>query len=906
MSEQNTPDTPPPKRRGRPPKAGKAPKPRANGEVVTTARLTDAREYTTTAQVQYEDGTLARIAKNSDEYKLLMAEKILAERMLARRRLIPFIQYFNPKYDVGWCHEVLAAKLEKFVEDCVAGRSPRLMITFPPRHGKSEQTSRKLPAFILGHYPHMEIILASYGISLAEQFSKHVIQLLKDERYQNLFPGTQLHPDDQAMSGWRTTAGGGFKPAGVGVGVTGMGAHCFPAGTPVLTSAGYVAIEDVVPGMSVYTRDVDTGMMGYRPIQAVDSHVTQHRLVEVVTSSGRRVRATPDHRFYVPAVGWVEAAQLRSGDELIVVGSGHPMHSVPSACTSYSGRHEEAHTTWDNHDVLLQEVPGSQRAEDLSYLPEDVPSHSVPERAVLLDAVHTGAETTGGQAVSSVSGLIQATQLPDTALLADLCQCSTCSAYAGQGEPALQGWPELRPVVPAHASAGHGTRQGLCGVPVDGASAYTPHQPRSCGQSCGEPYVAVSNAPHSSPQVGHDTVSVVGYVGEAGERVYDIQVEGTHCFFAGSVLVHNCLIIDDPFKDRQEADSDTVRNSTWDWYTDVAMTRLAPGGGILIINTRWHDDDLSGRLLAMMNDPEQDQTHIDQWDLVNFAAIAEDDEYLTLDHRLVTEPEEGAKLVRRAGDALHPARYPTSLLLRMKATMHPRSWNALYQQKPVPDDGEFFCRDQMLEYDPGYGRSDGTAYIACDFAISEKEAADWTVIAVGLHMPNDTVHVDDVVRFRSGDAFRIVDTLLTLFQKYKANNPILGVEDGQIWKSISALFFAEARRRGLYPSVELLKPLTDKQSRARPLQGRMQMHMVTFQKDAAWMTKVSEELLRFPTGVHDDIVDALSWMMQLVVTKAPPVPLTERRRRRSGEKTVQEQLLEHIRTGQNSAGYMSA
>lgn len=86
----------------------------------------------------------------------------------------------------------------------------------------------------------------------------------------------------------------------------------------------------------------------------------------------------------------------------------------------------------------------------------------------------------------------------------------------------------------------------------------------------------------------------------------------------------------------------------------------------------------------------------------------------------------------------------------------------------------------------------------------------------------------------------------------------------------------------------------------------MQMHMVTFQKDAAWMSKVSEELLRFPTGVHDDIVDALSWMMQLVVTKAPPVPLTERRRRRSGEKTVQEQLLEHIRTGQNSAGYMSA
>lgn len=580
-----------PKRRGRPPKADKARK-ADNGTVVTSAKLVDGPEYVATAKVQYDDGTLARIAKNSDEYKILMAEKILAERMLARRRLIPFIQYFNPKYDVGWCHEVLAAKLEKFVEDCVARRSPRLMITFPPRHGKSEQTSRKLPPFILGHHPELEIILASYGISLAEQFSKHVIQLLKDERYQNLFPNTRLHPDDQAMSGWRTTAGGGFKPAGVGVGVTGMGAHV--------------------------------------------------------------------------------------------------------------------------------------------------------------------------------------------------------------------------------------------------------------------------------------------------------------------------LIIDDPFKDRQEADSDTVRNSTWDWYTDVAMTRLAPGGGILIINTRWHDDDLSGRLLAMMNDKEQDQTHIDQWDLVNFAAVAEDDEYLTPDYRLVTEPEEGARLVRSAGDALHPARYPIELLLRMKATMHPRSWNALYQQKPVPDDGEFFCRDQIIEYDPAHGRADGTAYIACDFAISEKESADWTVIAVGLHMPNDTVHVDDIIRFRSGDAFRIVDTLLTLFQKYKLNNPVLGVEDGQIWKSIQALFFAEARRRGIFPSIELLRPLTDKQARARPLQGRMQMHMVTFQRGAQWMEKAAEEMLRFPTGVHDDIVDALAWMMQLVITKSPPMPLTERRRRGTGDKTVQERISEYARTQTVGAGFMSA
>jgi len=133
------------------------------------------------------------------------------------------------------------------------------------------------------------------------------------------------------------------------------------------------------------------------------------------------------------------------------------------------------------------------------------------------------------------------------------------------------------------------------------------------------------------------------------------------------------------------------------------------------------------------------------------------------------------------------------------------------------------------------------------------------------------------------------------------------VEDGQIWRSLSALFFAEARRRGVYPVVEVLRALTDKGNRAKPLQGRMQMHMVTFQSDAGWLDKATEELLRFPTGVHDDIVDALAWMMQLVVQKTPPIPLLERRRRPDGTKTVQQQLLQHLlEQGAGRGGFMGS
>mgnify|MGYP001588671362 CR=1 FL=1 len=1229
-------------------------------EIVTSAEIVEETRHRADVMLRYADGETARVSKDSAEYKVLLAERILAQRMLARRRLLPFIQMFNPAYEVGWCHEVLAAKLEKFVDDCANKRSPRLMITFPPRHGKqladstpvltttgwkthgelevgdyvfhpsgrpvqvlavsdktpsdwvvelsngeaircherhewtiydrprrvvrtvetgwfrrevapgkqatvmsggrcsyqlppvsalqypeaellmhpyvlgawlgdgsrgkgcvslapadiavaeqieqlgyersascvhkdtgvvttyfsgprpgvlgrmlselrqlgvtprkhipecylrssvqqrlellaglvdtdghcdgngrmrfttadydlacgvldlcttlgfrpyitttqpslsssgiqgrvpyyvvgwqptmdipcvlerkrpqrlapqravgvvdvryepngevghcitvdsedglylagyklipthnSEQTSRKLPAYILGHYPWMEIILASYGISLAEQFSKHVIQLLKDERYAQLFPNTQLHPDDQAMSGWRTTEGGGFKPAGVGVGVTGMGAHCFPAGTPVLTDKGYIAIERLQPGVMVYTCDVETGKLGFCPVEATHSHVTSYRLIEITTASGKRVRATPDHRFYVPTVGWIEAADLRPGHPIAILEGGNTLHSLSAASAAYSGRDSKGSGEGITLHGMRQEVRGGWAAEDSGMRGLRGGIHAPTARTSIM-VLHPGMpETTRVQAAAPSTALglpamwytIPAQEPPYAILLSRLRECGPRSPYARDWELKLQGWDKLREVVQVNATADSGARQMLSGMRGDSATVYTSHQRGQDGQHAGELSNSMQVVPHHAPQIVCDTISSVVAVGEAGECVYDIQVEGTHCFFADDFCSHNCLIIDDPFKDRAEANSDTIRASTWDWYTDVALTRLAPGGGVLIINTRWHDDDLSGRLLAMADDPESSE-YIDKWDLVNFAAIADEDEYLTLDHRLVNEPVEGAKLVRHAGEALHPDRYPLDLLLRIKATMTPQSWNALYQQKPVPDDGEFFHRDQIAEYDPADGREDGTAYIACDFAITEKQTADWTVIAVGIHMPNDTVHVDDIHRFRSGDAFKIVDTLLNIFIKYQRLNPILGVEDGQIWRSMSALFFAEARRRGLYPSVELLKPLTEKQARARPLQGRMQMHMMTFQKGAPWLTKMTEELLRFPSGVHDDIVDALAWMMQLVVTKTPPKPLLARRRASptgwQNAKTVQERILEHARKSGSSHNFMAS
>lgn len=345
------------------------------------------------------------------------------------------------------------------------------------------------------------------------------------------------------------------------------------------------------------------------------------------------------------------------------------------------------------------------------------------------------------------------------------------------------------------------------------------------------------------------------------------------------------LIIDDPIKNAEEADSADVREKLWDWYGSTAYTRLAPGGGVLVIQTWWHDDDLSGRLqTAMKGDLEADQ-----FEVIKYPAIAEDDEYLDLRTDLIVGPEllgeieepaeraallstgtcKHARRLRRKGEALHPQRYDLPKLLRIKKTIQPRHWSALFQQNPVPDEGVYFTRD-MFRRLPTPQKQRCYVYIAWDFAITEKKQSDYTVGTVGLQDENDTIHIAEVIRFRSQDSLFIVNTILDTFARWDSGNTIVGFEDGQIYKTMSALLKKRMNERSLYPSIKTLQPVTDKMARARPLQGRMQQGAVVFDDKAEWFDTARTELLRFPAGVHDDIVDSLAWLAQLAIGAAPP------------------------------------
>lgn len=484
-------------------------------------------------------------------------ESEMAARMLARRRLLPFVQRFRPKYRAGWVHKDLCRRLEKFMKDVEEQKSPRLLICFPPRHGKSELTSRNFPAWLLGHHPEWEIIAASHTQSLAMSFSRYIRDLVRDPGYQAIFPDCKLNPDSQSVENWNTTEEGGYLAAGVGTGITGRGAH-------------------------------------------------------------------------------------------------------------------------------------------------------------------------------------------------------------------------------------------------------------------------------------------VG-------------------------------IIDDPVKDMEAADSETIRDNTWEWYLSTFYTRLAPGAGVLGILTLWNEDDWGGRIIQQSGLEDGDK-----FEIVRYPAINEGyDEYLDQDGNIIqVYPDhpipEGATLTRLAGTALHEDRYGIDYLTKIKkayyATGKQRIWHALYQQAPTPEDGLFFTKE-MMKYGDMEKRPDYNVYQAWDFAITEKQQNDWLVCTTIWQTPEGQLIVADVRRFKSNDGEAIVERVLDAYEAHRPN--FLGFEDGQIWKSLMSTFKRRCQERELYPAYDLLVPLTDKFVRAGPLKGLMQSGRVTIQSDRPWTKDFVTELLAFGAAKHDDQVDATAWAVRVALNHSP-------------------------------------
>ena len=290
------------------------------------------------------------------------------------------------------------------------------------------------------------------------------------------------------------------------------------------------------------------------------------------------------------------------------------------------------------------------------------------------------------------------------------------------------------------------------------------------------------------------------------------------------------ILIDDPFKDRASADSPTIRENIWDWYTSTLYTRLAPGGGLIIINTRWHTDDLSGRLLA---DAEAETG--DKWRVVNFPAIAEADE----EHR-------------KAGEALHPDRYPLEQLRKIQTAIGSRDWEALYQQHPTPEGGTIFKSSWLRYWTPSTlpERFD-TVILSWDMTFKDTDGADFVVGQVWGRVKGN-FYLLDQHRERMG----FVATLAA-FKAQAAKWPQAGrklVEDKANGPAV--IDTLKSSMWGILP----VEPDGSKIARAHAVTAMWESGNVYLPDPQAfpWVAQFITELTQFPSVAHDDQVDAMT------------------------------------------------
>lgn len=296
-------------------------------------------------------------------------------------------------------------------------------------------------------------------------------------------------------------------------------------------------------------------------------------------------------------------------------------------------------------------------------------------------------------------------------------------------------------------------------------------------------------------------------------------------------------IIDDVHKDRSEYESDTIRNGVWDWYTSVFLSRLHNESIQLLVMTRWGEDDLFGRIL---------EKEWELWYVLNIPAVTD----------FATK------------EVIFPERFTYDLLME-KRNMNERDFQSLYMWDPINEWGWDFKADYFTYYteQPNYVRK----YMFIDPAISQKESADYTAIAViGLTRDNHT-YVIDIFRDRILPD-EIINKTLELAEVHKVD--AIGIETVQYQKMLALELKKQMISRWKMYHLHEMKPTWEKEARIRStLQPRYSLWTVHHRK---WWMNIADmelELLKFPNAKNDDMIDALasciamSWIEYPVVAE---------------------------------------
>lgn len=303
---------------------------------------------------------------------------------------------------------------------------------------------------------------------------------------------------------------------------------------------------------------------------------------------------------------------------------------------------------------------------------------------------------------------------------------------------------------------------------------------------------------------------------------------------------------DDFFGSREDAYSETVRRKRWDWYVDDFSARLKPGAKRILMNTRWHEEDVAGRVLEQIKRGEV------KGRIVTIPAVA----------------EVGDRLGRKPGEYLwdDPQGYNYGQFLRdRQRETSPMMWSALYQQRPAPEEGDYFKTEWLKTYTKLPPRAEMQVYGGSDYAVTA-DGGDYTVHAVVGLDPEGRMYLLDLWRDQTASD-RWIEAFCDLVREWK---PLGWAEEtGQIKASVGPFLDRRMRDRQAYVAREQFPTRGDKAVRAQSIRGRMAMEGLYLPEGAAWVPEFRRELLTFPAGKHDDQVDALGLVGQLLDKMLP-------------------------------------
>lgn len=329
-------------------------------------------------------------------------------------------------------------------------------------------------------------------------------------------------------------------------------------------------------------------------------------------------------------------------------------------------------------------------------------------------------------------------------------------------------------------------------------------------------------------EVRKDSNAVDMFETSSGGRYTNLGVGGGTAGRRGHILA-----IDDPIKGKEQADSKTEREKLKNWYNSDFQTRIHPGAGKIIVQTRWSEDDLSGYLIdiAKQNDEAE------KWMVYSFPAIAEHDEKF-----------------RKQGEALHPERFGLAELKKIRAAYEAsdnlRDWFALYQQQPKPPEGVHYKREHV-HYGTPPQNANLNHYITTDFAIGEKTTNDRTVLWPFSVDERGEIWYDVPIGGRF-NAFDIVEKLCGLLSQRKVVQ--LALENVHISKTLGPYLKKRMQELRIYTPIWSFTATKDKLARGSSLRGRMQQGKVHFHPRCRPV--IEDEFLPFPGCKFDDHQDA--------------------------------------------------